>query len=117
MDVRRGEVYYANLDPSVGSEQGGFRPVLILQNNIGNKYSPTTIIAPLTTKKAKSKLPTHVCIINSKGCPTTIMLEQIRILDKQRLFYYAGQVQESDMALVDDAIKISLGLEREYNAI
>lgn len=112
MDIRRGEIYYADLNPAFGSEQGGYRPVLILQNNIGNKYSPTTIIAPLTTRKENSRLPTHVSIMTDRGFPTIILLEQIRILDKRRLHNYAGRIRKEDMELVNDAIKVSLGLNK-----
>ncbi len=114
MEIHRGEIYFADLNPSVGSEQGGFRPVLIVQNDVGNKYSPTTIIAPLTTRKTKASLPTHVWILNNKGYPTMILLEQVRTLDKSRLQDCIGKVKREDMELVDRALQISLGLPHEY---
>ena len=106
--MKRGQIYYADLSPSIGSEQGGVRPVIILQNDVGNKHSPTTIVAPLTTQE-KNKLPTHVAIKMPSGIISLILLEQIRVIDKSRLKEKMGRIE--DMARVDKAIKISLGLE------
>ncbi len=108
MDVKRGEIYVADLSPVVGSEQGGFRPVLILQNNIGNKYSPTVIVAAITSKLEKPYLPTHVWCGLSKT--SIILLEQIRTLDKSRLKKRLGYLSESAMIAVDKALQISLDL-------
>lgn len=92
----RGEIYYANLDPVFGSEQSGFRPVLIIQNDIGNRYSPTVIVAPVTSKPdVKTKLPTHCCL-DLKNClnePSVVLLEQLRTLDKRRLKKYIGKLK------------------------
>ena len=110
--VYRGEIYYANLSPSQGSEQGGCRPVVILQNNTGNRHSPTTIIAPLTTKFGKKLLPTHIELMEGCGAPadSLVLLEQIRTIDKTRLSNKLGVVPPEIMAKIDEAIKISLGV-------
>lgn len=110
--IYRGEIYYANLSPALGSEQGGCRPVVILQNNTGNRYSPTTIIAPLTTKFSKKLLPTHVELMEGCGAPANslVLLEQIRTIDKTRLSNKIGAVSSEVMAKIDEAIKISLGV-------
>lgn len=106
--MKRGQIYYADLSPSVGSEQGGKRPVLIIQNDVGNKYSPTTIIAPITSK-AKTKVPTHVKVTMPTGIQSIILLEQIRVIDKSRLDSRPIGRMKS-MENVDKAIAISLGL-------
>ena len=113
MIIRRGDIYYADLRPVVGSEQGGVRPVLIIQNDIGNKHSPTVICAAITSKMNKAKLPTHV-ELSAKQCDmvkdSVILLEQLRTIDKQRLrekiFHIDGELQEK----VDTALKVSLDL-------
>ena len=118
MTVRRGDIYYADLSPVVGSEQGGMRPVLIVQNDIGNRYSPTVIAAAITSRMGKTKLPTHIdvsrgCIKeNGSGLPrdSVILLEQIRTLDKRRLTEKMGHLDPEMMRLVDDAITVSFGL-------
>ncbi len=109
--VKRGELYYANLCPVVGSEQGGIRPVLIISNNANNTYSCTVIVAAITGKKKKN-LPIHVTI-NADGLATEsiVLLEQIRTIDKSRLKDYIGCLDKEAMAKVDKAIEISLGLE------
>lgn len=107
--VYRGEIYYAELSPSQGSEQGGIRPVLIVQNNVGNRYSPTTIVVPLTTKLGKHKLPTHVCLQACGLSHESIALcEQVRTISKLRLREKVGLI--SDMTEIDKALAISLGL-------
>ena len=116
--IKRGEIYLANLEPKIGSEQGGFRPVVILQNNVGNKHSPTTIAAPITTKRIPNRLPVHVFMFaGSSGLPqnSSIMLEQIRVLDKSRLTDYIGKINDFTMDEVDRALKISVGLNSKYN--
>lgn len=116
MNIKRGDVYFADLSPVRGSEQGGQRPVLIIQNNIGNKYSPTVIVAAITAKIAKAKLPTHVEIESSKvGLvrDSVVLLEQVRTIDKTRLIQKLGQLENDDMSLVDKALVISLGLFEE----
>ncbi|MCD4711703.1 MAG: type II toxin-antitoxin system PemK/MazF family toxin [Clostridiales bacterium] len=116
MNIKRGDVYFADLSPVRGSEQGGQRPVLIIQNNIGNKYSPTVIVAAITAKIAKAKLPTHVEIESSKvGLvrDSVVLLEQVRTIDKTRLIQKLGQLESDDMSLVDKALVISLGLFEE----
>jgi len=112
--IKRGELYYADLSPVVGSEQGGVRPVLVVQNDVGNKYSPTVIAAAVTSKIDKARLPTHIelaanyCGLNKNS---VILLEQIRTLDKRRLKERIGALPVSMMQRVDDALKISLGFE------
>ena len=107
-DIKRGEVYYADLSPIVGSEQGGIRPVLILQNNKGNCYSPTTIIAAVTSGEKKAYLPTHIAItIPGLKRQSVVMLEQVRTIDKSRLIGYIGKADEGTMRKIDRAVKIS----------
>ena len=116
MCVRRGEIYYADLSPVVGSEQGGVRPVLIVQNDVGNKYSPTVIAAAITSQKEKSKLPTHI-EINAQNCGlaknSVVLLEQIRTIDKKRLKERMGMLDEDAMYQVNSALSISFGLGAE----
>ena len=111
--VRRGDIYYADLSPVVGSEQGGIRPVLIIQNDIGNKHSPTVICAAITSRMNKAKLPTHV-EISSRDYgvvkESVVLLEQIRTIDKQRLKEYVCRVDNKLMKKVDEALLISLML-------
>ena len=111
--VYRGEIYYADLSPVIGSEQGGLRPVVILQNNIGNKYAPTTIIAPITSCLTKKPLPTHIPLNNYEGgLPTdsVILLEQVKVIDKQRLKRKIGVVSTEAIEQINKGLKISLGL-------
>ena len=113
MIVKRGDIFYADLSPVIGSEQGGVRPVLVIQNDIGNKYSPTIIIAAITSQINKAKLPTHVEITGQEyGLPkdSVVLLEQIRTIDKKRLREKIGRFDEEMMLYVDDALKISVGL-------
>lgn len=114
MSVRRGDIYYADLSPVVGSEQGGVRPVLIVQNDIGNRYSPTVIAAAITSRLNKQKLPTHIDIMsNGVGLSkdSVVLLEQIRTIDKKRLRERMGRLDDASMAQVDNALAISFGLE------
>ena len=110
---RRGDIYYADLSPVVGSEQGGIRPVLIIQNNVGNRHSPTVICAAITSKMNKAKLPTHI-EISTRDYKivknSVILLEQIRTIDKQRLKEYVCHIDGGMMRKVDQAIRISLEL-------
>ena len=109
MNIKRGQIYYADLSPVIGSEQGGFRPVLIIQNDLGNRHAPTTIIAPITTRLYKANLPTH---IECKVLRDSIVLcEQIKCVDKRRLKNLICELDKDTMAQVDKAIKISLGVE------
>jgi len=112
--IKRGDIYYADLSPVVGSEQGGVRPVLIVQNNVGNKYSPTVIAAAITSQINKAKMPTHI-EINAEDYGLTkdsvILLEQVRTIDKKRLRERIGHLNEGLMDKVNDAIEISFGLE------
>ena len=113
MIVKRGELYYADLSPVIGSEQGGLRPVLILQNDIGNKYSPTVIVAAITSQINKAKLPTHVEISSEEyglNRDSVVLLEQIRTLDKKRLKEKIGHMTEADMKKVDKSLLISISL-------
>ena len=104
--IHRGQIYYADLSPVIGSEQGGLRPVLIVQNELGNAHSPTTIIAPITSKVGKSNLPTHVECKLLKD--SIILCEQLRCIDKRRLKNHIMSLDEQTMARVNEAIKISL---------
>ena len=117
MEINRGEIYYADLSPVVGSEQGGLRPVLIIQNNVGNKYSPTVIVAAITSQLSKAKLPTHIELSKNIGLPkdSVILLEQIRTLDKRRLKDKICVLNQQTMDCVDVAIMISCGLGIENN--
>ena len=113
--IKRGELYYADLSPVVGSEQGGVRPVLIVQNDIGNKYSPTIIAAAVTSKINKAKLPTHIelsAIDYGFQRDSVVLLEQIRTIDKRRLKERIGELPENTMLLVDNALLISLGFNK-----
>ncbi len=113
MSVKRGELYYADLSPVVGSEQGGVRPILIIQNDIGNKYSPTVIAAAITSQINKAKLPTHIEINAGEynlQKDSVILTEQIRTIDKKRLKDRIGQLDEELMKKVNDALAISFGL-------
>lgn len=112
MKVARGDVFYADLSPVVGSEQGGVRPVLVIQNDVGNKYSPTVIIAAITSQTNKTKLPTHVNVNPQMGLPknSVVLLEQVRTIDKRRLRDKVGSFDSKTMQRVDDSLKISVGL-------
>ncbi len=113
-ELKRGDLYYANLDPVIGSEQGGTRPVLIIQNNVGNKFSPTTIVvAAITSRTGKAKLPTHVPLSNVPGLDknSTLLLEQLRTIDRSRLRGYVGTASSETMKEVDQALEVSLGLD------
>ncbi len=113
MTVRRGEIYYADLSPVVGSEQGGVRPVLIVQNDVGNRHSPTVIAAAITSRLDKAKLPTHISL-EAATCglqrDSIVLLEQIRTIDKRRLKDRMGALTPDAMQRVDDAISVSFGL-------
>lgn len=112
LDIKRGELYYADLSPVIGSEQGGVRPVLVIQNNIGNKYSPTIIVAAITSQINKAKLPTHIEIsANEYGLnkDSVILLEQIRTIDKKRVREKIGCLDEVMMVKVDNSLQVSLG--------
>ena len=111
MAIKRGEIYYADLNPVKGHEQGGVRPVLILQNNLGNLYSPTTIVAPITSKVGKTVLPTHIPI-KTKCLPvdSLVLLEHICTMDKSRLQNHMGKADEKTMGKVEQALGISLSL-------
>jgi mRNA interferase MazF len=114
MSVKRGEIYYADLSPVVGSEQGGVRPVLIVQNDVGNRYSPTVIAAAITSQRDKNRLPTHI-ELQAEKCglakDSIVLLEQIRTIDKRRLKDKMGELDLSAMDKVNTALSISFGLE------
>lgn len=112
--MKRGEIYYADLSPVIGSEQGGVRPVLVIQNDVGNKYSPTVIVAAITSRKSKTNLPTHVKI-KKEGLKQTslVMLEQIRTIDKSRVRERIAALSKYDIKQIDEALKISVGLRKE----
>ena len=111
--VKRGDIYYADLSPVVGSEQGGMRPVLIIQNDVGNRYSPTVIAAAITSRMGKTKLPTHIDVYADRAGlsrDSVVLLEQLRTLDKRRLKERLGHLDEEMMREIDNAIAVSLGL-------
>ncbi len=113
MTIKRGDIYYADLSPVVGSEQGGVRPVLIVQNDVGNKFSPTVIAAAITSQKEKTSLPTHIQV-DAVGCglakDSIVLLEQVRTIDKQRLKERMGNLNYRDMNRVNQALSVSLGI-------
>ena len=119
LTVKRGDIYYADLSPVVGSEQGGLRPVLIVQNDVGTKYSPTVISAAITSQKDKSKLPTHIAL-HSQDCglskDSVVLLEQVRTIDKKRLKEKMGKLDTASMSQIDQALSISFGLHGEDSA-
>ena len=113
MNVKRGDIYYADLSPVVGSEQGGVRPVLIIQNDVGNRYSPTVIAAAITSRKDKADLPTHIRVAAAASGlerDSIVLLEQVRTIDKQRLRTHMGALSPTDMRRVDAALSVSFGL-------
>ena len=113
MNIKRGDIYYADLSPVIGSEQGGLRPVLIVQNDVGNRYSPTVIAAAITSKMSKTKLPTHIdspCQNAGLSKDSVVLLEQVRTIDKQRLKEKMGHLDRNTMNNVDNAIQVSFGL-------
>lgn len=113
VEVKRGYVFFADLSPVIGSEQGGVRPVLVIQNNIGNRYSPTVVVAAITSQINKAKLPTHVeinALEYDLDRDSVALLEQIRTIDKQRLQNKITELDERIMRQVDEALRISLGL-------
>lgn len=116
MQVKRGDIYYADLSPVVGSEQGGVRPVLIVQNDVGNRYSPTVIAAAITSQREKTRLPTHI-ELHSEDCglsrDSVVLLEQIRTIDKRRLKERMGRLDNGSMNQIDRALSISFGLDPE----
>lgn len=110
--MKRGDIYYADLNPVLGCEQGGLRPVLVIQNNIGNRCGPTTIVAALSSKIEQTEMPTHVCVkIDGLSRTSTVMLEQIRTIDKMRLKTYINSVGTDILQQVDRALAVSVGLE------
>jgi len=116
MNIKRGDIYYAELSPVVGSEQGGLRPVLIVQNDVGNKYSPTVIAAAITSQTDKTRLPTHIQL-HAQGSglsrDSVVLLEQVRTLDKRRLKERMGKLDGGAMDQVDHALSVSFGLGSE----
>lgn len=116
MNIKRGDIYYADLSPVVGSEQGGVRPVLIVQNDIGNKFSPTVIAAAITSQQTKANLPTHIKLdADSSGLSkdSMVLLEQVRTLDKKRLKDRMGSIDDYSMNMIDRALSVSFGLGEE----
>lgn len=114
MVIKRGDIFYADLDPIIGSEQGGIRPVLVVQNNVGNRYSPTVVVLPVSSAK-KNYLPTHIHVCGLKMLPkdSVVLAEQIRTIDRNRLKSYVGSVGFEIMKKVDKAVKISIGVDRD----
>lgn len=113
MNIKRGEIYYADLSPVIGSEQGGIRPVLIVQNDVGNRYSPTVIAAAITSQRDKTNLPTHIRV-DADNCglakDSIVLLEQVRTIDKRRLKEKMGSLDIGSMDMVDRALSVSFGL-------
>ena len=113
MTVRRGDIYYADLSPVVGSEQGGVRPVLIVQNDVGNKFSPTVIAAAITSQRDKTNLPTHI-EVDARDCglakDSIVLLEQVRTIDKRRLREKMGALDDGSMGKVNESLSVSFGL-------
>ncbi len=113
LNIKRGDIYYADLSPVVGSEQGGVRPVLIIQNDVGNKYSPTVIAAAITSQREKTKLPTHISVVSGEcglAKDSIVLLEQVRTIDKKRLKERMGTLDDNCMGMVDKALSVSFGL-------
>lgn len=113
MKVQKGDLFYADLGKTIGSEQSGIRPVIVIQNNVGNKYSPTVIVAPLTSKIKKQTMPTHVEIGERFGLPdySIVLLEQVRTIDRQRILDYVGTADSKTMKQINTALSVSLDLE------
>lgn len=113
MSIKRGEIYYADLSPVIGSEQGGVRPVLIVQNDVGNKFSPTVIAAAITSQRDKNNLPTHI-EVDAQNCglakDSVVLLEQVRTIDKRRLKEKMGSLDNTSMGRVNEALSVSFGL-------
>lgn len=116
--IKRGDIYYAELNPVIGSEQGGTRPVLIISNDIGNEHSPTVIIAAITSRQTKKKIPTHYALSDVEGLPTNsiILLEQIRTIDKKRLKERLTRLNENYMEAINAPLLISIGVKRDMIA-
>ena len=115
LNVKRGDIFYADLSPVVGSEQGGIRPVIVIQNDIGNKYSPTVIVAAITSQINKAKLPTHVEISSEEyglNRDSVVLLEQVRTLDKRRLKERIGTIDKDRLPEVNEALSVSLGIDQ-----
>ena len=113
MQIKKGDLYYADLRPAVGSEQGGIRPILVIQNNVGNRYSPTVIVAAVTSQTGKRPLPTHIALGGENGLrrSSIVLLEQVRTIDRSRLRDYIGHLDEPVMRAVDQGLAVSLGME------
>ena len=114
MVVKRGDIFYADLSPVVGSEQGGIRPVLVIQNDVGNKYSPTVIVAAITSQINKAKMPTHIELsgdVYGLSKDSVVLMEQIRTIDKKRLKEKIGHMDEENTKDIDEALRISFGLD------
>lgn len=111
--MKRGEIYFVDFGTAIGSEQGGLRPAVIIQNDIGNKYSPTTIVAPITSRHNKKKIPTHYWLDKMSGLTrdSQVLCEQVRTVNKDRVKKYVGNVSITDQEGIDKALKISLGLD------
>lgn len=111
--IVRGDLYYADLTPVIGSEQGGIRPVVVIQNDMGNRYSPTIIVAAITSRNTKANLPTHVAIpriVSGLKCDSTVLMEQVRTIDRERIREYIGHLNDSWMSRIDQSLCVSMGL-------
>lgn len=117
MEIKRGEVFYADLSPVIGSEQGGTRPVVIIQNDVGNRHSPTVIAAAITSKQYKNVMPTHISIKGDScglAMDSVVLLEQIRTIDKKRLKEKTGSLAPEDLLKINKGLNISFGLDGTY---
>ena len=116
LQVKRGEMYYADLSPAVGSEQDGYRPVLILQNDVGNYFSPTVVIAAISGNPKKTKMPTHYLLPAGNGLdtPSVVLLEQLRTIDKRRIDKYIGRLNEQAMQGINQSIAVSMGIDTNF---
>lgn len=117
MSIKRGDIYYADLNPFIGSEQGGVRPVLVIQNNVGNACSSTLVVVPITSKMHKLEMPTHVVLDGVLDKKSVLLTEQIKTIDRQRLKEYVTKIDEDMMKEVDKALLISLGLTLEVDKV
>lgn len=120
INIKRGDIIYVDLTPVIGSEQGGTRPVLVVQNNVGNLKSPTTIIAPITKSQTKAVIPTHLHIGTANGClreDSMVLFEQIRTIDKSRIRRKLGHLSDELYNQIDDCLKVSVGITKEHEVI
>ena len=117
MSIKRGDIYYADLNPVIGSEQGGVRPVLVIQNDVGNACSSTLIVTAITSKLHKLDIPTHIIINSGLDVDSVVLLEQIRTIDRARIKKYITRVDDETMKKIDEGLLISVGLDEKYSKV